>query len=175
MNTLKELTWDSHKQAEQTEIMRQLLADTIQARVYCELLYTKYEIYRAIENRVKFETADLPRAQRALNDWQTLGCHMPRCMVSLDTYVMHLNTISEHDLWAHVYVHYLAPLYGGQIIKKRISHRLPVTLYEFEDPQAAISEVRSHVSVTMASEANLAFEATRSYYEDLMKQHGAHT
>ena len=173
MTTLKDLTWDVHKKAEQTEIMRQLLTDTISDCVYCDLLYTKYEIYRTIEDRVPFKTPDLPRAQRVLNDWQTMGCHLPRCIPSLDAYVSHLRTLSEHMMWAHVYVHYLAPLYGGQIIKKRIEHRFPVTMYEFQDPQAAIAEVRSHATVDMVAEARLAFEATTTYYEDLMRQHGA--
>jgi heme oxygenase len=172
MSTLKDLTWDAHKRAEQTPIMRQLLKATISDSLYCDLVYTKYEIYRTIEERVQFECVDLYRAQRALNDWQAMGCHMPKMIPSLDTYVNHLRTLSEPVIWGHVYVHYLAPLYGGQIIKKRIAHRFPVSMYEFDQPDAAIAEIRARVHVHMASEANLAFESTTAYYQELHAQHG---
>lgn len=171
MTTLKELTWDAHKRAEQTHIMRALLTDQISTHLYAQLLYTKYEIYSAIEDKVKFDHKDLYRAQATLHDWQLLGCSMPACLPSLDAYVAHLRSCDSQSIWGHVYVHYLAPLYGGQIIKKKIQHRLPVMLYEFEDPHAAIAEVRSHLGTHLVTEANLAFEHVITYYSDLWKQH----
>lgn len=171
MTTLKELTWDAHKRAEQTHIMSALLKDEISTQLYCDLVYTKYEIYHTIEKLVKFQTPDLYRAQAALNDWQTLRCSLPRCIPSLDKYVSHVRACDSEQIWGHVYVHYLAPLYGGQIIKKKIEHRLPVTLYEFVDPHAAIAEVRSHLGIHLVSEANLAFESVIEYYSDLWEQH----
>lgn len=167
MITLKELTWDAHKRAEDTHIMCELLADTIHRDLYCDLVYTKYEIYRTIEDRVKFETPDLYRAPAALADWQAMSRHLPKCMPVLDAYVAHVRSCDLTQIWGHVYVHYLAPLYGGQIIKKKISHRLPISLYEFINPQAAIAEVRSHLTTDLATEANLAFESVITYYEQL--------
>lgn len=175
MSTLKDLTWDAHKRAENTPIMQQLLTAQISHHLYCDLVYTKYEIYRTIEDRVRFETPDLPRSVKALSDWQVMGCHLPRCIPSLDAYVNHLRKITQDQLWAHVYVHYLAPLYGGQIIKKRINHKFPVSLYEFTHAAEAIAEIRSKVKVDMASEANTAFENTIQYYQELFSQHEAHT
>jgi len=171
MSTLKELTWDAHKRAEKTNIMRELLTDTISASLYCDLVYTKYLIYATIERRIKFENACVCRGQAAFNDWQRMKDSMPRCMSYLDAYVDHLEAIPETQLWAHVYVHYLAPLYGGQIIKKKIEHRLPVSLYEFEDPVGAIAEIRSHLTPDLAAEANMAFESTITYYNNLWEQH----
>lgn len=172
MTTLKDLTWDAHKQAEQTVIMRSLLQDQIPTCAYCDLVYTKYQIYSVVESRITFQTPCLYRAQAALNDWQALSCSLPPYMPKFEQYVDHLRVIPEHSLWAHVYVHYLAPLYGGQIIRKRIEHRLPTHMMQFDDAQSAIQEVRSHVTVHMAPEANLAFEATTAYYEHLAQIHG---
>jgi len=171
MTTLKELTWPAHKRAEHTHIMSALLNDQISKELYCDLLYTKYEIYRTIEDKVTFNNKDLYRAQAALNDWQTLQCSLPQCIPSLDKYVTHLRSCDTDQIWGHVYVHYLAPLYGGQIIKKKIEHRLPVTLYEFVDAHAAIAEVRSHLGTHLVTEANLAFEHVIAYYQDLWEQH----
>lgn len=171
MTTLKELTWDAHKRAEQTHIMSELLRDQISESLYSDLVYTKYEIYRAIEQRVQFETPDLYRAKAALDDWQHMNHHLPKCIPSLDAYLTHLRSCDLDALWGHVYVHYLAPLYGGQIIKKKIEHRLPVRLYEFSDPTAAIAEVRGHLHMDLVAEANLAFESVITYYEYLWSQH----
>jgi heme oxygenase len=171
MRTLKELTWDAHKRAEKTNIMRELLTDTISASLYCDLVYTKYLIYATIERRIKFENVSVNRAYAAFNDWQAMRHSLPKCSTCVDAYVDHLEAISETQLWAHVYVHYLAPLYGGQIIKKKIEHRLPVSLYEFEDPVGAIAEIRSHLTPDLAAEANMAFESTITYYNNLWEQH----
>lgn len=170
--SIKGLTWDAHKRAEQTPLMHSLLKNTITPELYCDLVYTKYQIYNRIEQRIQFKTPGLARAQAALNDVQLMGCHMPPVLSELTLFLDHLNTLSEHSLWAHVYVHYLAPLYGGQIIKKILQHRFPMSMYEFRDPEAAKQEIRQHVTVDMAPEANLSFEMTISYYNQLWRHHG---
>lgn len=171
MTTLKDLTWDNHKLAEQTSVMQLLLKNQISNSLYCDLVYTKYQIYSNIESRIDFVTPCLKRAQAALDDWQNMQYSIPNNFDSLDKYLSRLRTVPQDQLWAHVYVHYLAPLYGGQIIKRIISSRFPISLYEFDDPQAAIQEVRSHALVHLAQEANLAFESTTQYYTDLYRMH----
>lgn len=171
MSTLKELTWTAHKQAESSPLMTVLLDNSITPAAYCELVYTKYEIYRAIEDRLAFKTPCLPRAQAALDDWQKMSGTIPNNLPSFDKYVDRLRLISIYNLWAHAYVHYLAPLYGGQIIKRNIQDRFPVGLYQFDDPSAAIAEIRSHLTVDMADEANLAFDSTTAYYHELYRKH----
>lgn len=171
MTTLKDLTWDAHQRAERTQLMGLILNNTISDPLYCDLVYTKYQIYSCIENRIKFDTPDLNRSVRALNDWQQMACHLPRVIDSLEMYLDHLRTITVYQLWGHVYVHYLAPLYGGKIIRARIQHRFPTSMYEFDDPTQAIAEVRQHVTVELAPEANHAFESTITYYDQLVSQH----
>jgi heme oxygenase len=167
MTTIKELTWDAHKRAESTRIMTDLLNNTITDCMYSDLVYTKYLIYSELERKLSFQTACLPRAAAALSDWQNMNHSMPRCLTTLEHYLAMLRTMHERQLWAHAYVHYLAPLYGGQIIRKRIAHRFPVSIYEFDDAASAIAEIRSHVTVDMAPDANQAFDLTADYYEQL--------
>lgn len=171
MSSLKELTWDAHKRAERTDIMRLLITNKISDCLYCDLVYTKYLIYSSIEGVLQFRTPCLKRAQAALNDWQQMGCSLPRCFTSLDSYLAYMRTLSSHQLWSHAYVHYLAPLYGGQIIRKQIQDRFPTSMYQFDDPEAAIAEVRQCLTVDMAPEANRAFDMTTAYLTDLYLQH----
>jgi heme oxygenase len=171
MPTLKELTWTAHKTAEQTPVMIGLLKNTISKQLYSDLLYVKYQIYKTIESRIKFANSSLPRAQATLNDWQMMGCVLPPLMISVDDYVLHLTQIDTDELWAHAYVHYLAPLYGGQIIAKRIGHRFPTSMYEFDDPEGAKAEIRSRENTEHAHEANHAFEATTRILNQLWELH----
>lgn len=171
MTTLKDLTWSNHKQAEQTMIMQDLLANKISNSLYCDLVYTKYQIYKTIEDRISFNTPCLYRAQAAFYDWQDMKYSLPNDLISLAEYLTRLRTIDLENLNAHVYVHYLAPLYGGQIIKRVIEERFPTRIYEFDNPQAAIAEIRSRSSVELAPEANWAFEQTTKYYIDLYEMH----
>lgn len=171
MTTLKELTWAAHKTAERTPLMTSLLKDHITLHCYSDLVHTKYQIYDLIEQRIQFKTPCLKRSDAALADWSDLGQITPSYMSSLVLYLDHMRTLGERQLWSHAYVHYLAPLYGGQIIKQRIQHRFPTRLYQFDDAPRAISEVRSHLTVDMAPEANQAFAYTTTYYQQL---HGIH-
>ena len=169
--TLKELTWDAHIRAEQTQLMKSLVKDEIPAGLYCQLVYTKYELYGIIETSIKFKTPGVARAPSALSDWNQIGCSMPRCLPKFTQYMDYLRTLQGWQLWPHAYVHYLAPLYGGQIIKKVIGHRLPTSVYDFPDPQAAKMEIRSMLTVDMASEANKSFEMTMAYYDELYESY----
>ena len=169
--TLKSLTWDLHKKAETTPLMKLLLKNEISDCLYCDLVYTKYLIYGAIENVIQFRTADLARKNAAFADWQTMGCSLPKCLPALETMLAHLRTLSEQQLWAHVYVHYLANVYGGQIIARVIGDRFPTSMYHFADPDVAKQEIRSHLTVDMAPEANRSFEMTINYYNQLYESH----
>lgn len=173
MTTLKELTWDAHKQAEQTEIMHALIKDEIKPHVYSDLVWSKYKIYSVIEQHVQFKNPDLYRANAAFKDWTLLGSKQAHEPMELHLYVDHLRTLHTSALWSHVYVQYLAPLYGGQIIKRVIAHRFPVNMYEFDNSTHAIQEIRDMVTVDMATEANRAFEMTTAYYESLWRHHAA--
>lgn len=92
---------------------------------------------------------------------------MPSVLNSLDKLVDRIRLVGDYDVWAHVYVHYLAPLYGGKIVKQSIQGRFPTRIYTFEDPEGCIAEVRKRCTVDLAREANLSFEMTTAYYTDL--------
>jgi heme oxygenase len=169
--TLKSLTWDLHKQAEQTALMTHLLDNTISDHVYAHLVYTKYQIYHTIEQRIKFKCADLYRAQKAWADWTQMGHVEPPMLSSLVLMLDHLNTITDYSVWAHVYVHYLAPLYGGQLIRRTIQNRFPTTMYEFDNPDMCKQEIRQMLTVDMATEANKSFAYTIQYYNQLWDHH----
>lgn len=171
MSDLKTLTWANHKLAERTPLMQEMLAGNISLELYSDLVYSKHLLYSVIESRLTFECADLPRAGLAFQDWKQMGSHAPNMPPSFFQFHDHLATVPEPLLWAHVYVHYLAPLYGGQILKKILSPRFPVGMLSFETPQACIAEIRHRTHAGLADEANLSFEMTTRYYDELYQSH----
>jgi heme oxygenase len=173
MTTLKELTWEAHKKAEQTPIMHALLKDEITPDMYSALVWSKYKIYAVIEQRVQFKNPELYRANQAFRDWTIMGSKPAHEPHELHLYVDHLRTLSDSALWSHVYVQYLAPLYGGQMIRRVIDHRFPVHMYEFREAAACIQEIRQQVTVDQAAEANRSFEMTTAYYQALWNHHAA--
>ena len=173
--TLKDLTWDNHKKAETTALMKSLLKNQISETLYSQYLYVQYEIYANIESRIKFETQGLNRAQLSLDDWQNTSQRIPSNLPALDKYTERLRTVDPHQLWAHVYLHYLAPLYGGQIIKRVIGQRFPTSRLDFDNPEACKMEIRPRLTVDLADEANQAFESIIEIYDQLYQSHQQHS
>jgi heme oxygenase len=168
MTTLKELTWPAHKRAEQTDLMHALLKDQVTQAQYVALLCVKYEIYAQIEQQVKFDCAELYRAPATLKDLNQLNAsHTCVKSAQLHAYLNQLTHCDPEQIWGHVYVHYLAPVYGGQIIKKIIGHRFPVHTYEFQDVTTCVQEIRQKTHVGMADAANLAFTHTEKIYSEI--------
>ena len=171
MTTLKDLTWDNHKRAETTPLMKALLKNEISDALYSDMVYTYYQIFATIEDRYQFATAELKRGQKTLNDWQAIQVSLPRDLPAVTAYLERLRKIDKRQLWAHIYVHYLATLYGGQLIKRVAGTRFPTRRYDYERPQDCIAEIRSNLDVDLADEANLAFEMTIAIYDELYNAH----
>lgn len=167
MTSLKELTWDSHKKAETTQLSKELAKNTISPQLYCDLVYTQYQIFSAIENRVNFSTSCLPRAQHALDDWTNIKLSLPKDLPAIDAYLNRIRTCDDRQIWGHIYVNYMGLLFGGQIIKKQIGGRFPTSLFDFDDAQSCIAEIRQNTGVDLADEANLSFNMIVDYYNEL--------
>lgn len=171
MSNLKTLTWANHKRAESTQLMQDMLTGDIDSGLYSDLVWSKHQLYKTIESRITFECSDVPRARWAYQDWVNMGKIQPTQTHSFQTLQERLLTVDEKKLWAHVYVHYLAPLYGGQILKRILGPRFPVSMLEFSTPMAAIAEIRYKTSPDLADEANLSFDLTTRYYDELYQTH----
>jgi heme oxygenase len=59
-------------------------------------------------------------------------------------------------LMAHIYVRHMGDLFGGQALAKLLPG--PNNMFKFEDIPSLIKRVREKLDVSMAEEANLAFD-----------------
>jgi heme oxygenase len=172
--SLRELTAVKHKEAESHPFNRDMVAGKLKDYEYFFYLHQMYFVFFGIESKlVQFDNLydKLPRSMLRVpvisKDVEELSIadHTPYLLDSTKDYVKHLSELDEEHLMAHVYLNYLALLFGGQIIKKSV----PGTgaIYDFENPSEAIVFVRSQQKDEWADEVNKGFDYLIAIYDDL--------
>jgi heme oxygenase len=165
--SLKELTHDKHREAEQTEFAKLLVSGNISKEQYSKYLYQMLLVYNSLEisaHKVGLleQLPDLRRSPKIYLDLNELvgknyNCGWLSPTVEYHKYVLSLGENRETDkIMAHIYVRHMGDLYGGQIIKKKIPGS--GKFYDFENPNSLKEMIRSKLNDNMADEANLAFD-----------------
>lgn len=176
--TLKELTWEHHKNAERQEFVKVLMGGSISPEVYATYLYNQHAMYNILEVTAMMHGLlnDFPEIRRAPlihEDFMELWTDKdssPKLLNSTKDYMAHMKSIM-HDqtkLMAHIYVRHMGDLSGGQMIKKKV----PGTgrMYEFAGDIPAIKDkIRTKLSDDMADEAKLCFEFATKTFQDMME------
>jgi len=169
--TLKELTSAKHKLAEDHRFTKLLLSGQISKDVYASFLANQLCIYETLENCAKNlinDIVDINRSFKIKQDWQELNCNtiVYACTKNYCTYI---KSLDDFRLLAHIYVKHMGDMYGGQVIKKLIPGA--GTMYDFTDRQIAIKKLREKLSVTMADEANIAFDYALELLDVISDEH----
>ena len=151
MATLKELTWEFHKNAERSNFARKLLKGQLSVEEYGEYLFNQHYQYRILE-RLAREAGLLEgiegicRAEAIQKDINELNQGNFNATKTADAYVKHLFELyknSPEQLMAHIYVRHFGDLHGGQMIARKVPGS--GEYYKFDDAQGLIAEVRSRL------------------------------
>jgi heme oxygenase len=168
MSDLRSATQDIHHAAEETGISKMLVSGDFTASEWAAFLSNQYLIRKAIEDRNIIQLNDLLSAPRVRADLASLDVSGEVGVVdSTIEYVNYLNQLSEHLVWSHIYAIYLGDLYGGQMIRKSLKDKLPVSMLEFENRTELVAYVRQNLVDADANEAVAAFEWIIKIYQDL--------
>ena len=177
MSNLKELTWEHHQNAERQEFVKVLMSGKIHPDFYATYLWNQHKKYDLME---AFATAtgllnDFPeirRKQAIEADYLELwtGSEPPVVVPSTLEYIQHMrDAITNPDkIMAHIYVHHMGDLSGGQMIARKV----PGTgrMYQFEGNVKDIKErIRAKTHDGMAEEARWAFASATKLFQDLME------
>lgn len=164
---LREATAEKHKIAEKMPFNQRMMQKQLSKLDYLNYINQHFEIFSAIE------VNDLPhpslnRAQLISLDIQELQLELKSPNVVLNStklYVAYLQSLSYQDLLPHIYLNYLAVMFGGQIIKKVV----PSTgnMYEFENMNEAASTIRILQKDEWADEVNKGFDYNIAILEEL--------
>jgi len=89
---------------------------------------------------------------------------------SVNRYIEHMRGImtDSHKLMAHIYVHHMGDLSGGQMIARKVPGT--GTMYNFDcDVDTVKEEIRKHTDDLMADEARICFTFATELFKDLME------
>jgi heme oxygenase (biliverdin-producing, ferredoxin) len=178
MTTLKELTWEHHKNAERQDFVKVLMSGNIDPKLYAIYLYNQHHMYNVLEvvamSHGLFDgIPEVRRAPRIHADFIELWGdeeHSPPMLDSTKKYLEHIMIIGDdaEKLMAHVYVRHMGDLSGGQMIKRKIPGK--GTMYEFDGDIAELKDkIRSKLNDSMADEAKLTFEHATKTFQDMIK------
>lgn len=176
--SLKELTYEHHRNAERQKFVKTLMGGSIPPKVYAEFLYNQYVAYNILEvcamaEGVLNDLPDIRRAPKILEDFQELwgkDAEPPKPKPSIQKYVDHIMSIKEdpEKLMAHIYTRHMGDLSGGQMIKKRIPGE--GRLYMFTDPDSLKTAIRSKLNDNMADEAKICFEYATELFKEMYNE-----
>lgn len=164
---LREATAEKHKIAEKMPFNQRMMQKQLSKLDYLNYINQHFEIFTAIEANDLPHTS-LNRTQLISLDIQELQLELKSPNVVLNStklYVAYLQSLSYQDLLPHIYLNYLAVMFGGQIIKKVV----PSTgnMYEFENMNEAASTIRVLQKDEWADEVNKGFDFNIAILEEL--------
>jgi heme oxygenase len=173
--SLRENTAIKHKEAESHPFNRDMVAGKLKAHEYYYYVRQMHFLFHHIERRLGDTLPkSMLRNDAMLKDIEELlFLDQGRYTVSLmygilgstTNYYRHICDLKEEDLMPHVYLNYLALLFGGQIIKKSVPGS--GTMYDFENPNEAIAFVRSQQTDEWTEEVNKGFDYLIAIYDEL--------
>lgn len=162
---LREATHEKHKQAENTEFSKALVEGLLTEELYHQFLFNMLQVYAAIERRIPYLPSDVSRVSKFKDDLAALNRGSGTILPGTSAYIGYIESIDIPRVWAHVYVHYLGNMYGGQMIRKKLSW--PSSHLSFDDVKSCITYVRGNVKDIDPAEANAAFDWTVRIYDEL--------
>jgi heme oxygenase len=162
---LREAVRDSHKRAEQTELSKLMITGGMRKDTYAAFIENMQVIYAELERDGMIAKPEVLRNKIILQDIADMDYEPCVIVPNVKNYVQYLSGLSTNDRWAHVYVHYLGNMYGGQMIGRQLPG--PHAHLTFEDLKGCIAYVRENLIDIRHDEANCAFEWTITVYDEL--------
>ena len=167
---LREAVKENHDRAEQTALSKLMISGTMREHTYAAMLENMMAIYAELERDGTISKTEVLRYHRLRDDLNRIGGSKWPVANSVKAYVSYLRELPTRDRWAHVYVHYLGNMYGGQMLRKTLPG--PVSHLEFDDLKGCVTYVRENLADVDPAEANRAFEWTIRIYDELHQLFG---
>ncbi|MFN8277434.1 MAG: biliverdin-producing heme oxygenase [Chitinophagales bacterium] len=169
MTPLKEATSEKHKLAERMPFNVRMFRGQLTKTQYALYLTQQHQIFSAIE-AVGVPHPALCRVAATEQDIRELveqGHHAGSVLPATQQYAQYLSTLNRDTILPHVYLNYLALIYGGQMMKKMV----PSTgrMYEFEQMQEAVQAIRAVQQDAWADEVNKGFDFNIAIFDELEK------
>jgi heme oxygenase len=151
--TLKDAIEIKHREAEQHPFMQRMYTGSLTSVEYANYLYQLFFIFGTLEYYTLPHFC-MYRTWRIMEDIDEL-IDRKQLIICENTryYINYLHTRTEDEIRAHIYLHYMALMYGGQIMQKKVPGA--GSIYTFDNLSDAIQEVRRTQRDEWADEANM--------------------
>jgi hypothetical protein len=172
---LKEATSEKHRKAERMPFNVLMINGKLTAPQYEWYLQAQYKIFEAIEDNFELPHPALARKEAVKVDIDSVGMvavagkapqsvFFPVSTKAIE-YAEYLKSLTQEEVEPHIYLHYLALMFGGQMIKTKVPGK--GAMYEFgDDMMAAAGAIRSIQQDDWADEVNKGFD----YMIDIFKE-----
>ena len=170
MLQLKDAIAEKHSLAEKMTFNQRMFNGELSNEEYILYLCQQLAIFDAIEVH-ELPHPSLDRAGNVFQDIKELvgeGQIQITPLVSTNEYRKYLNTLTQEQLLPHVYLNYLALMFGGQMMKAKTpgSGRM----YEFDgDMKEIVGSIRAIQKDEWADEANKALDYNISILDELQR------
>jgi hypothetical protein len=176
LHNLRELTKQQHTRAEKSAFINRMLKKTMTPAQYYVYLSNMLLIYSLLEDLATSAgilegIEDIKRTANILHDIQELeqqyGYQTPSPLLSTLVYTEYLLGIEadKDKLLAHIYVHHMGDLSGGQILKRFVFGS--GTRYEFNNGNLLKQKLHERLHDGLETEAKYCFDMITTLMEDL--------
>jgi heme oxygenase len=170
MLPLKDAISEKHSLAEKMTFNQRMFNGELSKEEYILYLSQQLAIFDATEMHELPHPA-LDRAGKVFEDIKELmgeGQIQIRPLVATNEYRKYLNTLTKEEQLPHVYLNYLALMFGGQMMKSKVpgSGRM----YEFDgDVREIVGSIRAIQKDEWADEANKALDYNINILDELQR------
>jgi len=167
MLPLKEATSIKHKQAERMPFNTRMFRGLLSKNEYLLYLNQQLQIFQTIES-IGLPHSSLKRTENVqadIDELKSQGYYSDFILSSTNAYVDYLGFLSYEQVLPHVYLNYMAIMFGGQMIKKAV----PSTgrMYVFDNMQETIQSIRNVQNDEWAEEVNKGFDFNILIFDEL--------
>jgi len=170
MLPLKDAIAEKHSLAEKMTFNQRMFNGELSNEEYILYLSQQLAIFDAIE-RFQLPHPALNRVTPVLTDLKELlgeGTIEVKPLIATNEYRKYLNTLSQEELLPHVYLNYLALMFGGQMMKAKTPGS--GKMYEFDgDMRDIAGSIRAIQKDEWADEANKALDYNINILDELQR------
>ncbi|MBL7923072.1 MAG: biliverdin-producing heme oxygenase [Bacteroidia bacterium] len=167
MIPLKEATSIKHKQAERMPFNARMFKGLLSRNEYLMYLHQQFVLFQTLE-KSELPHSSLQRSRNIQADMEELkaqGAVSDIVLNSTRAYADYLSALPAEQLLPHIYLNYMALLFGGQMIRKAVPSS--GKMYDFENTQEAIQSIRNVQRDEWAEEVNKGFDFNIQIFEEL--------
>lgn len=169
MLPLKEAISERHTKAEKMPFNVRMFKGEMSKEDYLLYLHQQLKIYQTLES-IGLPHESLRRAdavQQDIKELENEGHHVNTITQSAEAYANYLSSLSYKEALPHIYLNYMAIMFGGQMIKKAVPSQ--GKMYEFENMKEAIQSIRNVQKDEWADEVNKGFDFNIQIFDELEK------